>query len=159
MARASPMASSAVELEVGARLSGQASLLTWALRATSEALAKEDSKYSYPLACAFEIFQTSILIHDDIIDHDDLRRGKKTIHSYNGEKYYNITKQELSYTLGNNIAICMGDLGFYEANKIIAKNYKDNSNLGEIINYFSLFVIESLCHVINCFIFSLNNRN
>lgn len=107
-------------------------------------IAKEDSKYSYPLACAFEIFQTSILIHDDIIDHDDLRRGKKTIHSYNGEKYYNITKQDLSYTLGNNIAICMGDLGFYEANKIIAKNYKDNSNLGEIINYFSDIVIKTI---------------
>jgi len=38
---------------------------------------KENVNYSYYLSLAYEIFQTSVLIHDDIIDNDNLRRGKK----------------------------------------------------------------------------------
>lgn len=33
-----------------------------------------------PIAVGYELFQTSILIHDDIIDKSDLRRNRKTIH-------------------------------------------------------------------------------
>ena len=40
---------------------------------------KEDHSY-LPLAAAYETFQTAILVHDDIIDNAELRRGKKTIH-------------------------------------------------------------------------------
>ena len=29
---------------------------------------KDDIDYSYPLSLAYEIFQTSVLVHDDIID-------------------------------------------------------------------------------------------
>ena len=32
------------------------------------------------LALAFELFQTGVLIHDDIIDNAETRRGKFTIH-------------------------------------------------------------------------------
>ena len=28
------------------------------------------------LACAIEVFQTAALVHDDIIDESDLRRGR-----------------------------------------------------------------------------------
>ena len=32
------------------------------------------------LACAIEVFQTAALVHDDIIDESDLRRGKPSAH-------------------------------------------------------------------------------
>ena len=38
----------------------------------------KDLKESDPLSLAFEIFQTGILIHDDIIDNAETRRGKLT---------------------------------------------------------------------------------
>ena len=44
---------------------------------------KNNINYSYHLSLAYEIFQTSVLIHDDIIDNDNLRRGKNTIHYSN----------------------------------------------------------------------------
>ena len=50
-------------------------------------LKNNDIIYSMPLASAYEFFQTSILIHDDIIDNDNIRRGEKTIPFYNKEKY------------------------------------------------------------------------
>lgn len=44
--------------------------------------ADEDEVYS--LAAIFEMIHTASLIHDDIIDKSDLRRGKKTLHLENG---------------------------------------------------------------------------
>jgi geranylgeranyl pyrophosphate synthase len=105
---------------------------------------KEKSSYSYPLALAFEIFQTAILVHDDIIDNDDLRRDKITIHAYNYKKYYDLTKSEKSKKLSDNIAICMGDLGLYNANQVIANNYRNDSNLGNILSYFNEIVINTI---------------
>ena len=62
------------------------------MRAVEKGWQEGDEK----LALAFEIFQTAILIHDDIIDNDDLRREKITIHAYNNKKYYELTKSEKS---------------------------------------------------------------
>ena len=43
-----------------------------------KAMGGNDDKYM-SLALAIEVFQTAILIHDDIIDNDSQRRGKKTV--------------------------------------------------------------------------------
>ena len=67
---------------------------------------KDDDSY-ISLAAAMEIFQTAILIHDDIIDEADERRGLDTInYKYPGH-------------LGLSKAICVGDLGFFLSYKII----------------------------------------
>ena len=74
-------------------------------------------------AClALELFHLSALIHDDIIDEANLRRGEKTIHYFVNE-YSKIKK-----SLGQDIAILMGDLfltrAFYFASQlpILAKD-------------------------------------
>lgn len=43
-----------------------------------------DGDEVYSLAAIFEMIHTASLIHDDIIDKADLRRGKKTLHIENG---------------------------------------------------------------------------
>ncbi len=100
-------------------------------------------EYSYPLALAYEIFQTSVLIHDDIIDGDNLRRGKETIHYHN----YSLNKEyndELAKKTGDSIAICMGDYGCYEANKQIIKYYKDDKNFAKILDYYNDIVLKTI---------------
>lgn len=58
------------------------------------------------LAVAVELMQTAILIHDDIIDQADKRRGEVTInHKYS--------------MLGVPKAICVGDYGFFLTYQII----------------------------------------
>ena len=55
-------------------------------------------------ACiAIELIQSHILIHDDIIDDDDFRRGKPTVHSIYRE-YFNDTK------IGESIGLICGNL-------------------------------------------------
>lgn len=107
-------------------------------------LLKEDKSYSSDLALAYEVFQTSILIHDDVIDKDMTRRGVDTIHSANIKKYQkDDIKDEVNH-LGNSIAICMGDYGLYLANKIIFDSYKDNSNISKVFTYFNNTVLNTI---------------
>ena len=74
---------------------------------------KDDDAY-VDLAAAIEIFQTAILIHDDIIDEADKRRGMDTINSkYPGH-------------IGISKAICIGDLGFFISYRII-----NNANISK----------------------------
>lgn len=45
----------------------------------------EAESRALPLAVATEVFHTFTLIHDDIMDQDDVRRGVKTVHKLWGE--------------------------------------------------------------------------
>ncbi|MBR5623785.1 polyprenyl synthetase family protein [bacterium] len=60
-------------------------------------------------AAAIELFQSGILMHDDIIDGDALRRGKSSMHvEFAGFlKDRNISRPEKT---GESMAICLGDI-------------------------------------------------
>jgi len=72
-----------------------------------------DLKKCTPAACAVEIFHTWTLVHDDIIDRDSLRRGKKTVHEYFKDALIDRTsdiKHEEAAHYGTSIAILAGDV-------------------------------------------------
>ena len=106
---------------------------------------KDNQEYSYDLALAYEVLQTAILIHDDIIDRDEKRRGKETIHYRNFKKYnkYSSDKDEIIH-LSNSIGICMGDYGLYLSNKIISDSYQNDERLGKILSYFNNTVLNTI---------------
>ena len=64
-----------------------------------------------PVSCGIEMFHNFLLIHDDIIDKDRLRRGKPTVHTIyarkRGEHY------------GNSKAIIIGDVGAFLAYELL----------------------------------------
>ena len=108
-----------------------------------------DNKEYLPLATAYETFQTSILIHDDIIDNADLRRGKITIpksYSNEFEKSNNNSKDfhQRKIHIANSLGICIGDLGFYLASKILISNYRDNPNFDRLLNLYNTIVINTI---------------
>ncbi len=47
---------------------------------TAKALGYNKEKHLLPLACAIEIIHSATLLHDDIVDNADNRRGKKAAH-------------------------------------------------------------------------------
>jgi len=61
------------------------------------------------VAMAYELFQTSILIHDDIIDKSTTRRGKQTIHTVETNSHFGISR-----------ALCIGDYGMFWASHFLA---------------------------------------
>src|SRR5579884_2564972 len=73
------------------------------------------SKEIIKVAAAYEIFQTAILAHDDVIDKSPLRRGQPTIFNALGGDHYALSQ-----------AICLGDIGFFQAFEMISNtNFPD----------------------------------
>ena len=105
-------------------------------------LLKDNKDYSLDLSLAYEVFQTAILIHDDIIDNDDTRRGKTTVHYANYSKYKKYNDESMH--LGESIAICMGDYGLYKSNQIIIDSYKNDANLAKVISNFNNTVLTTI---------------
>lgn len=84
------------------------------------------------VAAAFEIFQTAILAHDDVIDESPLRRGKPTIYKALGGDHYGISQ-----------AICLGDVGFFQAMEIISQTNFPEKNKIKALESFSRTMMET----------------
>lgn len=93
---------------------------------------KEDA---LPIASAVEVFHTWTLVHDDIIDNDDLRRGVETVHV----QAANYAKNNLSLTediakkYGTDIAMLIGDIQHGWAISLISKNLAEQGVKADII--------------------------
>ena len=112
-----------------------------------QSMGNEDDSY-LPLGIALEIFQTSILIHDDIIDKADKRRGLDTIPVKYQKIYGDAIKDGNDFEvkrkdIGNSMALCLGDLGFYLALQIIVQNYRNNKNLDRVLEYYNSVAIKT----------------
>lgn len=112
-----------------------------------QSFGNDDDSY-LPLGIALELFQTSILIHDDIIDKADKRRGMDTIPVRYQKLYSDQIKGDESFIdkrhdIGTSMALCLGDMGFYLALQVIAQNYKDNENLGRVLEYYNSVAIKT----------------
>ena len=102
----------------------------------------KNDDYAKTLSIAYETFETSILIHDDIIDNAHLRRNKETIHeTYKNEfKKYNVENDNTN----NSLALCIGDLGFFYTTELITKKYKNDKNLAKLLSYYNNIVIKTI---------------
>lgn len=95
---------------------------------TASMFTKDTSKDALRTAAALELLHSSLLIHDDIMDNDTLRRGKESIHT----QFKNILTQiETNDPTHQSIslAICVGDLGFFLAQELLAQTTHPNAQL------------------------------
>jgi len=72
-----------------------------------------DPKMAIPAAAAVEIFHTWTLVHDDIIDRDDLRRGSATVHKHfheEGKRDFPELSDEDAFHYGTSVAVLAGDI-------------------------------------------------
>jgi len=60
-------------------------------------------------AAAIELVHTGLLIHDDVMDEDSTRRGKKSLHKQYEDKLGADPK------FGRDMAVCAGDIAFFLA--------------------------------------------
>ena len=109
----------------------------------------EEIGQSDDLALAFEIFQTGVLIHDDIIDNAETRRGKYTIqrryeHRLGVRKTKMLAEPDGPLDVAKSVALCTGDLGLYLANLKIAEAYRDNPSCGALIAYFDEVILNTI---------------
>jgi geranylgeranyl diphosphate synthase, type I len=79
---------------------------------TQEMFGKKADINAIKVAVAIELFHAGLLIHDDIIDSDELRRGEISVH-------YQYVKEALAEKMadpkqfGLSMGICVGDISFF----------------------------------------------
>ncbi|MDR1090004.1 MAG: polyprenyl synthetase family protein [Prevotella sp.] len=98
-----------------------------ALTLMSYNLYKDDVSRVVPVALAIEVFHNFTLLHDDLMDRADMRRGKPTVH----------------IKWSDNTAVLSGDAMLIEAYKEIAK--ADSEYLKPVLDLFSVTATEICC--------------
>lgn len=101
----------------------------------------EPSDAALDIAAAMELFQSGLLIHDDIMDKDDTRRGQPTMHRLLEKHERDSTActaampQAISASsfahLGESLGICVGDICYFIAWKLINKH---SSEIGTLVS-------------------------
>ncbi|MBP5627673.1 polyprenyl synthetase family protein [bacterium] len=88
----------------------------------------------YPAAAAIELFQSGILMHDDIIDEDDTRRGKPSAHCAFAKELSMAGFPEAKKT-GESLAICLGDIALMLTFALLMETKCDASKKSEAAIY------------------------
>ncbi len=107
-----------------------------------EQIASHGNSNNYlPIAVGYELFQTAVLIHDDIIDRGTTRRGKETIHINSAKRIKSsqgdrISDENADY-YGVSRALCIGDYGFFIAYQFLAKCALEDSILVKVYKLYS----------------------
>ncbi|MHA1637925.1 MAG: polyprenyl synthetase family protein, partial [Candidatus Thorarchaeota archaeon] len=76
-------------------------------------------KYFYRAACSMEALHNGSLLHDDLIDHDETRRGGKTFHATYRDKMIAQNGADKSEDYGMTMAILGGDALINQGSSII----------------------------------------
>ncbi len=109
----------------------------------------EDCEVSDAAALAFEIFQTGVLIHDDVIDRARSRRGKKTLTVRYEEslKERHITppaEGDAIDHLTESVAICCGDYLITAASSLLSEEYASHKEGMAVIREFEHIILDTI---------------
>lgn len=108
------------------------SLFLLACQALNPDLYQKNAQEFIKIASALEIIHAGLLIHDDIIDQDEQRRGQASIwHQYHQEaREHNFTN---SKNYGYHQAICVGSICLYLAQQLVQNSTQNQLISQEII--------------------------
>ncbi len=88
----------------------------------------KDIKKILPVSLSYEVAHSFLLMHDDVIDRSDVRRGKPTIHKkYAGDH---------GDHFGQSIAIVWGDIAAFESMALVCEADFENNLKLKALNYF-----------------------
>lgn len=103
-------------------------LFLLAAKAFNAKACEENQKDLLAVAAALELAHSSLLVHDDIIDQDEMRRGKDSVwQKYTKNAIKNDYKNPQNY--GQSLAICVGNILNYLADLALARISKLPPNI------------------------------
>ncbi len=98
----------------------------------------KDFQFLIKMAMVVELTQSAFLLHDDVMDQDDYRRGQQTFHKLIASEYLDDKLFKNTDRLGESLAICLGDLLIFWSNKLLIEAMLNlrNDKLAKKINDF-----------------------
>lgn len=93
-----------------------------------------DTEAVWNIAMCLELVQSFLLIHDDVIDEDDTRRGGWTVHRHYSDLHRERYHRRDPKHFGESIAILCGDLALALANEILGRLVLDAPLRGAILD-------------------------
>ncbi|WP_419818817.1 polyprenyl synthetase family protein [Glaciibacter flavus] len=98
-------------------------------------LGGSDERAAVQLALAFELLHTAFLIHDDVIDHDDTRRGVPTLIGAFTERGVSAgVDRGSSQNWGEAAALLAGDLALSHAHRLVAQVRTDAETRDQLLD-------------------------
>lgn len=96
------------------------------------------------ISAAIEILHGAILVHDDIIDQDEVRHSRPTVHKIY-EKYHsaNYNRGKLTH-YGMSMAMMVGDAGLFEANILVAESKFPDDHKIKALRYLNRYMLETV---------------
>jgi geranylgeranyl diphosphate synthase type I len=83
-------------------------------------LRPDSPEITAPLGAAVELFQSALLVHDDIMDRDASRRGNLSLY-YQYKELAETENLSDPYHTGESLGICAGDIAFFLAFDMISR--------------------------------------
>ncbi len=87
-----------------------------------------------PVAVALELYGSGILIQDDVMDQDGLRRGNKTVHTWLVEYAQKHSIRD-AQRWGESVATCFADTLFFVAGECLTTAQLDQSHVQKLQTY------------------------
>jgi len=87
-------------------------------------------------AAVMELFQSALLIHDDIMDRDMIRRGMPSFFAQYSRDFQEAGLSD-GYHLGESVAICGGDMAIFFGYEILGSLELEGSQLAALVSLFS----------------------
>ncbi|MGW7346184.1 polyprenyl synthetase family protein [Streptomyces sp. NPDC054854] len=106
----------AYTLSGGSRIRPQ--LLWWALRACGGS--DSETPAALRIAAALELIQSCALIHDDVMDHSAVRRGRPSFHAQLAQQYPAPAREPVTESFAHSGAVLAGDLALSWADDLVA---------------------------------------
>lgn len=95
-------------------------------------------------ACAYELLHTALVIHDDIIDHDFIRRGQPTLSAhYRDAATARGQARPNAEHVGHSAAILAGDVLLSHAARVLTQACRDHPKGAELIDVFHGAILDS----------------
>lgn len=95
------------------------------------------------LAAGIELVHTGLLIHDDVMDQDEIRRGNPSAYTWFQQQFHPTTIVQ-PHRMGESLAVCLGDICFFYAMRL----FIEAQHLNPTISTDSLtFLTDEYVHV------------
>ncbi len=93
----------------------------------------QETEAVWNVAMSIELLQSFLLIHDDVIDEDDVRRGGWTVHRWYHDLHLAQATRRNPRQFGESMAILCGDIAYVLANEIVGATDLEAPIKGQVV--------------------------